>query len=746
MPEPLSDLVVVEVSGDVATRYCGKLFAEHGARVITAYQPENGRLGYGGEAGAAYAAWLDSNKEVTGELPAGIAPDLVIAGQTPGDVAKAEELVAGFARQPLMLALTWFGQTGPSAAWHGSDGIIQAMSGIAYAFGPVEGPPVLPQGHAPQVVGGGTAFIAALAALYGRRLGRAAQRVDVSVLEAFLCLTENGGPAVAQGGPVSRRRGVNLFGPVYPQSIFAATDGWIGVTALTPQQWQTLCDLVGLPALARNPAFATTDLRMAASAQLDTILEPALRNLSARRLLLDGQARRLPLSPVPRMAELLETPHWRERQSFRTINAAGLAFEAPAMPFRLHARGEAVASEGGAVGAGPLAGLRVLDLSMGWSGPLCGRHFADLGADVIKVEACAHMDWWRGWNALEAGDPPPYEMRANFNAVNRNKRGITLDLRSPQGCDILRRLVEDADLLIENYAPGVLDRLGLSADALAPINPGLVYISMGAFGSAGPWSGFRAYGSTTEQASGMPFLHGRADWPPAMQHTAYGDPIAGIYAAAAALIALYGRAATGGVTIDLSQVECLFQLAADGIIAQSATGAPPPRTGNARATSFLRDCFRCAGADAWVAVDIDSSARLPALSRATGTTMAARSPSSAAVGAALGGWASGRSARDAAYILQQAGIAAGPVVRATDLLDDPHLAATGFWRRAERRFVGTHVVPRAPYAIDGKFRTINRSAPTLGEHNAEVLGELLGMPMSEVAALECEGIIGTRAV
>jgi crotonobetainyl-CoA:carnitine CoA-transferase CaiB-like acyl-CoA transferase len=86
------------------------------------------------------------------------------------------------------------------------------------------------------------------------------------------------------------------------------------------------------------------------------------------------------------------------------------------------------------------------------------------------------------------------------------------------------------------------------------------------------------------------------------------------------------------------------------------------------------------------------------------------------------------------------------VVRATDLLDDPHLAAAGFWRRAERRFVGTHVVPRAPYAIDGKFRTIDRSAPTLGEHNAEVLGELLGMPMSEVAALECDGIIGTRAV
>ena len=114
-------------------------------------------------------------------------------------------------------------------------------------------------------------------------------------------------------------------------------------------------------------------------------------------------------------------------------------------------------------------------------------------------------------------------------------------------------LAADADLLIENYAPGVLDRLGLSAEAIAKINPDLVYISMGAFGSVGPWSEFRAYGSTTEQASGFPFINGAADWAPCLQHIAYGDPIAGIYAAAASLVALYGRQVTGGTTIDLAR-------------------------------------------------------------------------------------------------------------------------------------------------------------------------------------------------
>jgi crotonobetainyl-CoA:carnitine CoA-transferase CaiB-like acyl-CoA transferase len=503
MTAPLSDLVVVEVSGDVATRYSGKLFAEHGARVVSAFQPDNSHIGYGGAASAAYAAWLDDGKERASAVSGLPEPDLVIAGQAPSDIARAEAVIAGMKRRPLLLALTWFGENGPYADWRGSDGIIQAMSGIAYAFGKPEGPPTLPQGHAPQIVAGVTAFIAALAALLGRRQGRVANRVDVSVLESYICLAETSGPSFDKGGPAAIRRGINRFSPTYPQTIYPAADGWIGVTALTPQQWRGLCEMVGLPELARDPAYATTDQRMAAADQVDALLAPALAKRSAAALLLEGQKRRVPLGPVPTTEELLETPHWRERNSFRKFKGNAFGFEGPAMPFRLNGRGPAPPALPApkAQGVGPLAGLRVLDLSMGWSGPLCGRHFADLGAEVIKVEGCGHPDWWRGWNGPEAGDPPPYEIRPNFNAMNRNKRGITLDLRNARGCEIVRRMAADSDLLIENYAPGVLDRLGLSAEALAKVNPNIVYISMGAFGSTGRWSEFRAYGSTTEQVS-----------------------------------------------------------------------------------------------------------------------------------------------------------------------------------------------------------------------------------------------------
>lgn len=728
MTAPLADLVVVEAGGDVATRYCAKLFAEHGARVIQAHKPDDSRLAHGGPSAAAYAAWLDHGKERTTALPA--AADLVIGGQTPADAQHAQALAASLAGNPVILSLTWFGLSGPCASWTGSDAILQAMCGVAYSFGTEQGPPVLPQGHAPQVVGGATGFIAAMAALLARRNGSTTRHIEISIHEAFLCLAEHAGPGAFAGTPATRRRGVNRYGPVYPQTIMPARDGWIGISALTPQQWHGFCTLVGLPDLASDPRFETTDLRMAAADQLDEILMPAVARLSAETMLEDGQRKyRVPMGPVPTMAEVLATPHWRERNSFRALNGNGPGFEAPAMPFRLHARGTGATPVRTGGAAGPLAGLRVLDLSMGWSGPLAGRHFADLGAEVIKVEGCAHIDWWRGWNALEAGDPPPYETRANFNAVNRNKRGITLDLRDPRGVALLKRLAEHADLLIENYAPGVLEKLGLGPAALAEVNPRLSYISMGAFGSAGPWSGFRAYGSTTEQAAGMPWLHGEADWAPAMQHTAYGDPIAGIYAACASLAALHGRHATGGTTIDLSQVECLFQLAADGIITQSATGTPPPRTGSRRATSDWTGVLRCQGEEAWLAIDAADQATLH---RATGGDPAR--------------FAATNTPHEAAATLQAAGIAAGPVVPASALLHDAHLAERGFWLEAERRHVGRHMLPRAPYALDGARPAFTRPAPTLGEHNAEVLAELLGLPPAEIAALEACGLIGTKAI
>ena len=211
---------------------------------------------------------------------------------------------------------------------------------------------------------------------------------------------------------------------------------------------------------------------------------------------------------------------------------------------------------------GTLAGIRIIDLSMGWAGPLATRHLADLGADVIKVEGLQRFDWWRSWEATEewiADDGA--EKATNFNTVNRNKRGITLELEHPEGRALLLRLVAKAHAVVENFSGGVLPKLNLGYEQFREVKDDIIMLSMPAFGSTGPWSRLRAYGSTVEQASGLPHLNGYAEDPPTMHHVAYGDAVGGLNGAAALLVALNHLSQTGeGQFVDLSQAEALFPL------------------------------------------------------------------------------------------------------------------------------------------------------------------------------------------
>jgi crotonobetainyl-CoA:carnitine CoA-transferase CaiB-like acyl-CoA transferase len=273
---------------------------------------------------------------------------------------------------------------------------------------------------------------------------------------------------------------------------------------------------------------------------------------------------------------------------------------------------------------------------------------------------------------------------------------------------------------------------------------------MGAFGASGPWRGFRAYGSTVEQASGLPFVNGEPDDPPTMQHVAYGDPVAGLYGAVASLIALCGRRRSrAGMLIDLAQVECLFQLCADALVAQSMQEAPLAREGSRHPASAVRTVVSDADAR-WIAVSVETVVQWNALAtaighadlRAAATDVSSLKLRESAMEAALCGWAAAQRAKDIIATLRQAGVACGPVHATQDLLADPQLVS--FWRRAERRFIGTHVVPHAPYCLDGQRPPLRATAPALGEHNDDVLGGDLGLTRSDLDGLAAAGIIGTR--
>ena len=198
-----------------------------------------------------------------------------------------------------------------------------------------------------------------------------------------------------------------------------------------------------------------------------------------------------------------------------------------------------------------------------------------------------------------------YEKAARYCIMNRNKRGITLDLTRPQGLDLAKHLMADADVVVDNYSVEVLPKLGLGYDVLSRLNPKLVMMSMSAFGAGSAYRDCRAYGSTLEQGSGLPSVVGDADGPPVMSHTAFGDAVGGLNGCAAVLTALIHAKLTGeGQFIDLAQIECMMPFAAPWIIAHSIDGKEPVKYGNRHPDFVPHGCFRCAGEDGWIVVAV----------------------------------------------------------------------------------------------------------------------------------------------
>jgi len=526
--------------------------------------------------------------------------------------------------------------------------------------------------------------------------------------------------------------------------------------------------------LGRDRGYTMGPERLARADALEARFVPRFLDRTAEEWFAAALELRLPFVIVPDMAQILSWPSFRDRKAIVPIKVGGRTVEAPGSPLHLSVTppsfggtvpgiGEHTGSisprmarpaSGQSTARGPLEGMRIVDLSMGWAGPICTRNLADLGADVIKVEACGYPDWWRGVdNRPEVVEQRLYEKAPRFNIMNRNKRAITLDLTVPEGVRLAKELVRDADALIENYSSDVLRKLGLDYARLKEINPSLVMVSMAAFGATGPWRETRAYGSTLEQGSGLPSVAGRPDDPPMMNHLAYGDAVGGLNACSALLVALMHRKDSGeGQHIDLSQVQCMLPFTAAWAIEQSAGGRTTPRAGNRHPTYVPHGVFPCAGTDKWVMVAATHDAMWASLARTIGlddpalATAARRRAQEDQIEAAIVEWTRTRSPDDAMAALQKEGVAAGTVRAPIDLIVDPHLKARGFWQWIDRAHVGRHPQPSTPYREAGAPAPVRWPAATLGQYNEEVLGGVLGLPKSEIERLASEGVIGTEAL
>ncbi|MFN8559448.1 MAG: CoA transferase [Dehalococcoidia bacterium] len=411
----------------------------------------------------------------------------------------------------------------------------------------------------------------------------------------------------------------------------------------------------------------------------------------------------------------------------------------------------------------PLAGVRVLDLTSMLAGVYATRLLADMGAETVKVESLRRYDPTRGaaigdtrarvYPGGEPGDRP-WNRSSYFNEENRNKLGLTLDLQRPEGRDLFARLVAVSDVVIENFSAGVMEKLGFGYGVLRDLQPAIVYVSMPAFGNDGPWRDAVAYGNTVEMLAGMAAVNGYVDGLPTTSGITYGDPIAGVHAAFAALTALEHRDRTGeGQYVDLSQLETMIGFLGELALDYSMNGRVRERSGNHDNLAAPHAVYRCTGADAWVAVSVATDAQWQALCAVLGRADLVHDPRFALpldrldhqdeLDAIVEGWTVSLTPVEAMTRLQAAGVAAGAVYDAGEFAADPHVAARGYLETVAHPDTGPHTHPGLPWRMTGVERAIRAPAPGLGVANVRVLGDLIGVGGDRLAALEEQAIIGT---
>ena len=402
--------------------------------------------------------------------------------------------------------------------------------------------------------------------------------------------------------------------------------------------------------------------------------------------------------------------------------------------------------------SGALSGLRVVEIAQGWAGPLVGAMCADFGAEVIKVESVRRLDWWRG--VAIGDDALTHERSALFNGINRNKLDVTLDLQSPEGHALLLGLVREADVFVENFTSHVLQKLNLTHPVLSAENPGLISVSMPAYGSTGPWRDYPALGTTVESMCGVQSLTGYEGGPPRMQGTSW-DPVIGLYAAFAVMAALHHRRVTGrGQHIEVSHIEAGTQLVAGPLLEYLLTGRIPERRGNTSRVFAPHGCYPTNGEDQWITLVARSDAEWSALVAVLGDdaalchpeyrTLRGRLARRDALDQAIAALTAQRAGDVLFRELQAVGVPAAPVSTPPDLLGDEHLFARRFWASVERQHVDTHLYPSRFLTMNRTPPRYERPAPTLGQHNQLILSERLGLTSEAMAELERRGIIGTR--
>ncbi|CAO5147436.1 putative CoA-transferase Rv1866 [Frankia sp. AiPs1] len=819
-PQPSLPLVGVRVLdlADGGAETTGRLLADLGADVVRVEPPGGAasrRHAPLSGTTSLYALTHGANKRsVTADLgtDAGrgllwrlvATADLLVTTARPGELeAVGLGPDALLARRPelVVVSVTDFGRTGPYRDWAATEGVHLALGGVLARSGLPGRPPLLPPGFPATESAAAQAAWAGLAA-YAERL-RTGQGglVDVSVLEATAQVLDPGFgiSGTALGGTPAFRgpRGRPDARHLYP--IFRCADGWVRICILSGRQWQGMFRWLGEPAEFADPELAAIGRRFAAVDRIYPAIGRLFAPLRREEVLAAARAHGVPAAPLLGPAEVLVGEQFQARGAFTELPVgqrratvpdgfveidgirAGIRLPAaaagqhtaqvlaeldrPAAPTeRVEGAepAEPVAAAGAragewpdgeaipAVRGRPFTGLRVLDLGVIVVGAELGRLFADLGAEVIKIENRAFPDGSR--QSLDGSAMSP-----GFAYGHRNKLGLGLDLRSPEGARLFRRLVAHSDVVLSNFRPGTLEALGLGPRELARVNPRIIVADSSAFGSTGPWADRMGYGPLVRAAAGLTALWRYPDDPDGYSDasTIYPDHVVARLSATAVLAMLLARRRTGrGGRVSVAQAEVMLgQLAPLLALESLAPGALAPEV-DLPGADAPHGVYPCAGDDEWCVVTIRGDAEWDRLVGLLGDAAlagsddprfadaAARRARRAGIDAALSAWTRGRTPRQAAAELQAVGVPAGMMQRVVNLIDDPHLVERGFLRTLRHPCLAEPLPTEGGPAVSTLLADPpSRPAPLPGQHSRDVLRGILGLTDGEIDRLVADGVV-----
>lgn len=759
----LHDVVVLEFARNVAGPYCGRLLADLGATVLKAEPPEGDPLRLaeplaGGE--SAFFNYLNAGKRgiVARVGDAGLARALTRADIIIHDFlgAEAEALeAAATAANPaaVVISLSPYGRWGERSGWQASPFTEWATSGFFYFAGdPARGPLSLP-GHQAEFHAGLHAGVAAMAGLWHARETGKGQRIEISHQEA--CLNDHAWLTTmwTHQGAVQRRTG----------SLYAkCADGFVYIFNLAP--YPNLFVLMERFDLLEDEELQLPVNWSARFMEVFAAFEAWCATRTKQEVYHACQELRIAASPVNTMADLAASEQLASRDWFGTVEAGGESFTAPGFPYKLMgtpceppARAPRLGEHAGAVDSllpppvaasrpatqnrtstGPLAGLRMIEMTANWAGPIAGRHFGDLGADVIKIELQTKPATRALIYPVDDIWPDFFNRAGYFNKLNRNKRGIALDLSKPKGKALFIELVKQADVVLENNAARVMTQLGLDYPVLNAANPGIVMCSLSGFGSTGPERNYSAYGSNIETISGLGSILGYDESQFFGTGSFYADPVSGNHATVAILAALHSRRSTGkGQWIDMALLEAVEPFLAQDFLRYTVTGnVPIPKGSHWGEGWVLQGTFPTAGKDCWLAITVRDDADLSRLAAVTGGKGED----------ALRAWLASRNHLSAAAELQRAGLAAAPVMANWELFSDNHLNDRGYFVPVRHALAGTRMFPGFAWRFEKTPAAINRAAPMFAEHNREVFAERLAISGPDFDALVAQGVTGDHPI